>query len=240
MPQLHKAGIAVGSIHGHTSSTDRAVDNYARIATRLLQVCRNHNLNQLRYFNVGGGFFGAPAQGLDVSGKPTYADYAARLAQVLRGDAWFQAVQPTLVVEPGVSVVANVFDFVTRVHTVKHIDGQSYVVVEGSVFDIKPSMHRLNLPFDLVRRESSQAPSPCERVNVVGSTCMEKDVILDGVDMALPTHGDYLAVRGVGAYTVVFTPVFINALAPILVRDGNTMTCVRRAQTVDDIMGLYD
>src|SRR3546814_1613361 len=135
MPQLHKAGIAVGSIHGHTSSTDLALSNSARIATRLLQVGRNHNLNQLRYFNVCGWFFGAPAQGLDVSGKPTYADYAARLAQVLRGDAWFQAVQPTLVVEPGVSVVANVFDFVTRVHTVKHIDGQSYVVVEGSVFD---------------------------------------------------------------------------------------------------------
>lgn len=241
MPIIQASGMAVVSVHGHTSSSNRAVENYALIASRLLKVCQDYALNTVRYFNVGGGFFGAPAQGLDVRGKPSYDDYARGLAEVLQADPWFVQHQPALVIEPGASVVANVFDFAARVHTVKQIQDQQYVVVDGSVFDIKPSMHSLNLPFQvLYQPDVSQEDNSVVPAHVVGSTCMEKDIILRAVPMVMPRHGDFVLVHGVGAYTVVFNPVFINALAPILAwRDGRA-TCVRRPQTINDILSLYE
>ena len=75
--------------------------------------------------------------------------------------------------------------------------------------------------------------------DVVGSTCMEKDVMLKDVTLPKLKAGDFIQFRGVGAYTICLTPTFINFLEPILMLKNGEYVEVRRRQTVDDILTVY-
>ena len=74
---------------------------------------------------------------------------------------------------------------------------------------------------------------------MVGSTCMEKDVMLKEVTLPKLKAGDFIQFRGVGAYTICLTPTFINFLEPILMLKNGEYVEVRRRQTVDDILTVY-
>ena len=74
---------------------------------------------------------------------------------------------------------------------------------------------------------------------MVGSTCMEKDVMLKDVTLPKLKAGDFIQFRGVGAYTICLTPTFINFLEPILMLKNGEYVEVRRRQTVYDILTVY-
>lgn len=238
IPSLKKNGIRIISLHGHTSSSDRAVANYGLIVSQMLSLCSDFQLDDLQYFDVGGGFFGAAAKGIDVSNKPKYSDYANIILDSCLQNEWFKRVQPNIVIEPGVSVVANVFSYVSRIFQTKEIAGQKFLSTDGTVFDVKPTLHSNNLPHTFFVKEPG---SGTYVANLVGSTCMEKDVILS--DVYVPNSikgGDYVKIDGVGAYTIVLTPTFINYVSPIVSIEGNKETLVRRRQTLDDVMAIYN
>lgn len=233
---LRNADVNIISLHGHTSSSDRAVINYKVIAQHMLEIRKCYELEDVQYFDVGGGFFGAAAEGIDISNKPKYEDYANCILDVLLNDEWFLCKTPYVVIEPGASVVSNVFSYVMKVYQNKHIGDTDFVTVDGSVFDAKPTMHGYNLPFTVYRKTNVDDELVCD---VVGSTCMEKDVILKGVSMPIVEHGDYIMMKGVGAYTVSLTPTFINYLCPIISLDGESVSVSRRRQTIDDVLNIY-
>ncbi len=238
IPRLREGGIKIISLHGHTSSSDRAVANYEIIVKQMLQICERFNLDELRYFDVGGGFFGAAAEGVDVSHKPKYIDYANCILDVCCANEWFNKINPTIVIEPGVSVTANVFSYVSKIFQVKDIAGQKFVTTDGSVFDVKPTLHNNNLPHTFFVHKAGPGSI---KVNLVGSTCMEKDIILKDIEVPSSIeHGDFVKIDGVGAYTIALTPTFINYLSPIIEVKDDKVFVVRRRQTVDDIISLYN
>lgn len=238
IPRIREHNIIINSVHGHTSSSDRAVANYEIIARCLLNVCQKYTLNDVEYFNMGGGYFGAAAEGIDVSNKPSYGDYASLITTILLNNEWFVRRKPYLVLEPGVSVVANVLDFVSRIYQHKTIRDKHFMVVDGSVFNVKPTMHRNNLPFELIKQTEEE--TPLQYVDVVGATCMEKDLIMENISVPLFCEGDFLLIKGVGAYTVVMNPTFINYLPPIIECNKNEYSLIRKRQTIDDFMNLYN
>ena len=108
--------------------------------------------------------------------------------------------------------------------------------MDGTVFDVKPTLHSNNLPHDVYSAMNSNETYTCD---VVGSTCMEKDVLLKNVVLPKLNTGDYIKFKGVGAYTICLTPIFINFLAPILTLETGEYKEVRRRQNVDDILTIY-
>lgn len=234
--RLRTLGIKIVSLHGHTSTSDRAVLNYKIITQHMLDVCEKYQLNNLVYFDIGGGYFGAAPKGMNIKGKPTYDDYANCVIDELEKSDWFLAQKPWIVIEPGTSVVSNVFSYYTKVYQNKKVGNVNFIIVDGTVFDIKPTMHQNNLPHTLYKRNDI---SETKVYDVVGSTCMEKDVLLKGVELSCVTEGDYLQFDGVGAYTVSLTPTFINYLAPILIEDEGRYSLVRRRQNINDILNIY-
>ena len=235
--QLRAYNVDIVSLHGHTSSSDRAVDNYKLITSQMLEVCETYGLDKIAYFDVGGGFFGAAAKGIDVSHKPQYVDYANAILDIALGNEWFKKTQPFIVIEPGVSVVANVFSYVSKLYQHKVINGKNFMTTDGTVFDVKPTLHTNNLPHEIVQNERSKEMLT---YNVVGSTCMEKDVILNEVTLPTMNYGDYLMIHGVGAYTIALTPTFINYLSPIISIEGNDFNLIRRRQNIEDVVNLYN
>lgn len=234
--RLKSAGIKIVSLHGHTSSSDRAVKNYQVITDYMLSVCEEFRLDDLQYFDIGGGFFGAAPEGLDLKGKPSYEDYANVVLDLALKNEWFVHRQPAIVIEPGSSVVSNVFTYFTKVYQLKHIGSKNFVMVDGSVFDVKPTMHSNNLPYRIL---SEDGDGESGIFDVVGSTCMEKDIILHDVELNKIKAGDFIEINGVGAYTIALTPTFINYLAPILSMENGEMELVRRRQNIEDIITIY-
>lgn len=235
--KLSDAGIKIISVHGHTSSSDRAVMNYQVISDYMLRVCEEFELNDIEYFDIGGGYFGAAPEGLDLTGRPKYEDYANIVVDRVEKSDWFNKCKPSIVIEPGSSVVSNVFKYFTKVYQIKHIGDKNFVMVDGTVFDVKPTMHSNNLPYVVI----SNSEDGDEMVyDVVGSTCMEKDIILKDVPLKGLKAGDYIEIRGVGAYTICLTPTFINYLAPIVSIEKDEMKVVRRRQQLEDILTIYE
>lgn len=235
--RLKSAGVIINSLHGHTSSNDRVPRNYKIISELLLSICEQYNLQDLDFFDVGGGFFGAAAKGLDITNKPSYEDYASVILDTVLNNKWFCRVKPFIIIEPGASVVSNVFNYVTKVHQIKEIGSTSFAIVDGSVFDVKPTMHPYNLPFTII---SNSINSKSAVYDVVGSTCMEKDVILKEAMMPCLKRGDYIYLKGVGSYTISLTPNFINYLSPILMLTKSGVKLIRRRQRMEDIISIYN
>ena len=233
---LRNAEIKIVSLHGHTSSSDRAVKNYQVITDYMLSVCEEFRLDDLQYFDIGGGFFGAAPEGLDLKGKPSYEDYANVVLDLALRNEWFVHHQPAIVIEPGSSVVSNVFTYFTKVYQLKHVGLKNFVMVDGSVFDVKPTMHSNNLPYRIL---SNNGDGEGGIFDVVGSTCMEKDIILHDVELNSIKAGDYVEINGVGAYTIALTPTFINYLAPIISIENGEKKLVRRRQNIEDIVTIY-
>lgn len=235
---LRKADINIVSLHGHTSSSDRAVSNYVLIANQMLEVCSRFCLNDIQYFDIGGGFSGAYAKGVDVTNRPSYHDYANGILDICLGSEWFIRHKPFIVIEPGVSVVANVFDYIAKIYQTKDINGQRFLTTDGTVFDVKPTLHSSNIPYTFFTRHESSGKI---LANLVGSTCMEKDVILNNVIVPSDIeYNDYVLLKGVGAYTIVLTPSFINYKSPIIGISQNGTYLVRRRETINDIVSLYN
>ncbi len=238
VPILKAQNIKIISIHGHTSSSNRAVDNYDIIVSQMLNICERYGLKDIKYFDVGGGFFGAPAEGVDISNKPKYKDYADCILKKVKANEWFNNISPILVIEPGVSVTANVFSYISMIFQLKEIAGDNILLTDGTIFDVKPTYHNNNLPYSFFTESGGEDNNMVG--NLVGSTCMEKDIILR--DISIPSDiksGDFIKIDGVGAYTIVLTPTFINYLPPIYeILDGEVKV-VRRRQRLEDILSLY-
>ncbi len=237
---LSARGVPVASLHGHASSSDRSVENFRTICRTLCSVRERYALEELRYFNIGGGFFGRVPKALIGREVPNFDDYAVAIAEILLADPWIRTHRPTLVAEPGVSVVADCMSFYTRIHSLKTVcGGKRFVTVDGSVFHVKPTMHPYNMLFRHLPAQSCDGDTL--HCDVVGSTCMEKDVILRDVALQDPRPGDYIEIKGTGAYTIVMTPPFIN-LAPAIIApdEAGGFETLRRAQSVDHFLGCYE
>lgn len=234
IPRLQELDVKIISLHGHTSSTNRIAENYRIISRKLLEVQSKYNLNDIKYFNVGGAFFGAAPECLDVSSKPTYIDYAEAITSTFLENDWFKSNEPYIVIEPGASVVSNVFDLATKIYQKKTIKNMNMVFVDASIFMIKSIRSMVNYPTEIYSINSKESKI---KANIVGSTCMEVDIISKDVELEHYSYGDYIIVRGVGAYRNNRLPFFINSRPPIVELMGEgKYQILRNRQTAEDML----
>jgi diaminopimelate decarboxylase len=228
--------VVVSSLHGHTSSTDRSVWCYKVITETLCGIAERFLPETIEYINIGGGIFGHIPPKMRWTKTPTFDDYAKEVCRILKSNKWAQRQRPYLVLEPGIAMVANAISFVTKVKAVKNIRGRLFVVVDSNAFNIKPTFHKINQPYQVIRNTNKQ--KHCI-FSVVGSTCMEKDYLLTEIKDKLPEAGDFIKIDNAGAYTIVLTPQFINPVFAIVCKKGNNLKCVRLRQTLNDMFGNY-
>lgn len=230
--------IKIASLHGHTSTTDRSVWCFKTITETLVRLAEKMFPETVEYINIGGGMFGIIDPEQRWCEVPSFNDYAEAVCGVLNDSNWAKHKKPTLVIEPGVAMAANAVSFITQVVSVKRVRDKTFVTVDGSAFNSKPTFHKLNPPYQILSAVGDAAP--VRTFDVVGSTCMEKDILLADITAPLPAAGNYIKLDNVGAYTVVMTPPFINPAPAILAQNGNTIQCVRRRQTLDDLFMGYE
>lgn len=237
--KLNTLGVTISALHGHTSTSDRSLKNFTTIVKTLCYVRKTFNLKQIEYLNIGGGYFGPMPKGLLDRNTPTFDDYAATIINNLKNDEWFVKNEPHVILEPGVSVVSNALSFVAKVIDIKKIREKNFILVEGGVYNVKPTMHKINLPFQMISKSETLKVDNAY-YDVVGSTCMEKDVVLNHVEINNPNQNDFIQIDNVGGYTIVKTPDFINFVPAIIAfNNDGSYRIIRHRQTIENLLSNY-
>lgn len=237
--RLKQLGVVINALHGHTSSSDRSLKNFETIVKTLCKVRNDHQLDNIAYVNIGGGYFGPMPKGLLNRETPSFTDYANTIIQQLLKDTWFAKHQPYIILEPGVSVVSNALSYVSKIMNIKTIRDKNFILMEGGVYHVKPTFHKLNLPFQIIPKTEPNNPQTAY-YDVVGSTCMEKDVVLSNIALSNPQQGDFIQIDNVGGYTLVKTPNFINYVPAIVSIENKTFKIIRHKQTINDVLASYN
>ena len=142
---------------------------------------------------------------------------------------------PTLVIEPGRSIVAQAGVALYRVGARKEIPGvRTYVSVDGGMADnIRPALYGAR--YTAVAVGKAHLPVE-ETVTVAGRFCESGDVLIR--DIALPrlAPGDLLAVPVVGAYCLPLASNYnlVPRPAVVLVRDGQAVL-IQKRETFQDL-----
>jgi diaminopimelate decarboxylase len=225
--------VKIVGLHGHFSTKTRSVKAYRLITKKLCVLAKHFFKYTLEYIDIGGGFYGELPKGFHFK-APSFNDYAEAIGETMNKEFAGWEKKPLLIIEPGISMVANVFRFAAKVIEVKNVRDKTFVLVDGSVHNIKPTMHKNNLPMQVITQNEGGNRNSQKTFSIVGYTCMEKDYLAHNVVSPIPCIGDYVLFDNVGAYTIVFNPPFIKERpAVIAIKDGETIVA-RKKETIKE------
>jgi diaminopimelate decarboxylase len=173
----------------------------------------------------------------DEPSPPPIADFVGALLDQLE-HAWGlnELARPSVILEPGRSLVGPAGVTLYRVGTVKRAsDVVTYVAVDGGMSDNpRPQLYDARYTALLANRAREHASGT---YRVAGKHCESGDVLIDRVELPEPRRGDVLAVPATGAYTLAMASNYNGVPRPaaVLVADGNARV-VRRRETVEDLL----
>jgi len=227
----------------HCHFPDRDLESFGlRAETMVALLARVFPDAPPEVINIGGGYFSNMPDSLrtQFSVPPAaFSDYG-RLVGGILSKAYRGARPPALFLEPGTALVADTQSFYTQVISTKTVRGKHFATVAGSSFDISPTARSRVLPVTAILDEDDAARDESRAFDVVGYTCIEKDVLSEGFAAPLKP-GDYLRYDNVGSYSVVMRPPFILPANPVLYTDpsGGALQLIKQRQTTDDVFANF-
>lgn len=235
-----RAAKALRLVGLHCHFQDRDLGLFERRMSTLLSTADRVFGDEIpEVLNIGGGYFGRLPDSLRErygSGVPEYQDYGSALGGAIAEHYSSSGQRPRLFTEPGTALVADTFRFVTRVIGRKEIRGKRFLFVAGSIFNTSPYSRVAGLPVTVL----SADPSATEAAtyDVCGYTCIEKDVLSSGVELAAEV-GDLLRYDNVGSYSIGMKPPFILPNVPIIMDTGEGFEVIKRSETTDDVFRTF-
>ena len=226
--------IEIVGLHSHFSTTTRSLKVYQKITQMLCDLSLKYLAETIEYIDIGGGFYGQVPKSMTLNNVPSFDDYAETICKVIKKEKERFKKSPVLIIEPGLAMVVDTFKFYCKVIDVKISQDEYFILVEGSIHNIKPTMHAMNMPMSHVKKNEGIYHNG--KFNVVGYTCMEKDYLAVDHVGEIPKPGDFLVFSNVGAYTIVFAPPFIKERPPIVEKVGSEFKLVRKREKLDDFI----
>jgi diaminopimelate decarboxylase len=187
----------------------------------------------LRELSSGGGW-GVPHH--EAAPLAPVERYVRAVCQaVIDGCRRHELALPTLVIEPGRSIVAPAGVALYRVGARKEIPGvRIYVSVDGGMADnIRPALYGAR--YTALVANKAHLPAE-ETVTVAGRFCESGDVLIRDIALSRLAAGDLLAVPMVGAYCLPLASNYnlVPRPAVVLVRDGQA-ALIQRRETFQDL-----
>lgn len=224
----------------------RSVDSFKFRIDSLINILKLHGDFPLKYINIGGGFFGNISKDLAISlgldNPPTFDDYGKLIGEELSN--YFNHLPnsewPDLFIEPGSSLVADSFSFITKIHSIKSINDSNIITTFAARHLLSPTNKTVMLPVELISSNSDiMLNSTVKEYNVVGYTCIESDIIGQVKANEIIDEQDYIKINNVGSYTIVMGSDFILPQPAIYLFYNNKVTNIRRKKTVRDILTTF-
>jgi diaminopimelate decarboxylase len=182
--------------------------------------------HQIRNLDLGGGL-GVPYRSTDRAAS--IAAFIQRLREKL------QALDLTLMLEPGRSIVAEAGVLLTRVLLVKQNGGKTFVIVDAAMNDlIRPALYHAHHEIIPVKQVSGHE---LMTVDVVGPICETGDFFAHSRKLPSPQSGDLLAILTAGAYGFVTASNYNSRPRPCeLLVDGSRVHLARKRETHEDLI----
>lgn len=185
--------------------------------------------------NIGGGF------GVRYLGSDTAADLDAIFSALgSRLDAFCRATdypRPTVITEPGRSIVADAGITLYTVGAVKRSDaGTLYVAVDGGMTDNPRYTLYGSIYTALPVLEDGRKPEECA---IVGRCCESGDILIPHAHIRPLEPGELIAVLNTGAYNYSMASCYNRLPRPpiVMLRGGQPYLAVRR-ERVEDVAAL--
>ena len=231
--------LGITGLHCHLSTRDKSPETYKLIAENMIRIAKDNLTNfNIEYIDLGGGYFGKiPEQLRKNFPGPIYeaAEYAEAIAGTFQSA--FGNNGPTLIIEPGVSLVGDTMSYYTRVLEIKEVQSKRFALTHGSILHIKPTGGNSFQPFEVITDNKNSLDTDFV-YDISGNTCMEHDLLHENYRGNLEA-GDFLMFPNKGAYTNVYKPPFIHYSPAIIEYTKDQITILKRTETVDDILGTY-
>ncbi|MBQ7769458.1 MAG: alanine racemase [Oscillospiraceae bacterium] len=191
------------------------------------------------HIDLGGGLFGKMADSLKAqfdSEIPTYRQYAEAVAPVFAAHFKDAPRKPLLLIEPGSALVGDCMRFATKVVNIKTVRGKAIATLQGSIYNINPTLNKKNPPIAVYPMGGVQ--SEYKDLDFGGFTCIESDYLYRHFDGKL-AQGDMVVFGNVGSYSVVLKPPFILPNFPIVEIVDGQAKIVKRAENFDDLFHTF-
>ena len=143
-------------------------------------------------------------------------------------------IEPTVILEPGRSIVADAGMTIYSVGSFKTIDGyKSYVSIDGGMTD-NPRYTLYGSNYTVINA-SKASSAPDVTVTIAGRCCESGDLIQEGVEIKKPSRGDKLAVLVTGAYNYSMASNYNRIPRPpiIAIENGKDKIIVKRESFED-------
>ena len=234
---LEKTNLDVWGFHSHIGSQIFNVKPFCD-AVDIILGFSNQVREQLgfvaRVFNLGGGFGVRYVESDPQVDIPGNIQLLARYLQ--DGCAATNYPQPTILMEPGRSIVADAGLTLYTAGGVKPIQGyRSYVTVDGGMTDNpRYALYQSNYTVLMANRMNDSADFTC---TVAGRCCESGDLIQENIQLPEPKRGDIIAILTTGAYNFAMSMNYNRICRPavVMVREGKDYLAVRR-QTFEDLV----
>lgn len=187
-----------------------------------------------RILNLGGGF------GVRYVESDPMIDYAANVralgAEIDKLCAEYRISRPTILMEPGRSIVAAAGSTLYACGSVKTVRGfRSYVSVDGGMpDDPRYALYQSSYTVLNASRATAEADFEC---TVAGRCCESGDLLAEGIRLAEPKRGDVIAVLVTGAYNYSMASNYNRLPRPPIVEvSGGRATLAVRRETFEDLV----
>ena len=230
------SNLRVIALHAHVATRRRSLSTYRMLVLRLADAWELIGRPPLEVVDLGGGF-PWPHADMPEPSFPPLTEYAELLGSELNASGLLEGGTRVLL-EPGLALFNDCVSCLMTVVDVKRRSGRPSCVVDGGVHLVKPTLHGLHLPTRLLDQPTSRGEAVTQ--DLCGRTCLEFDVLAEGISLPRLEEGDRICVENVGAYTFGFKPPFIFPRPAFYAWDGEIMKEVAPVQTVEEMYGPID
>jgi diaminopimelate decarboxylase len=184
--------------------------------------------------NYGGGF---GVRYLSEDTRPSYAYFLDPLMALTQKFCQTHGLQmPTIVIEPGRSIVAEAGITLHEIGSIKEIPNvRKYVAIDGGMTDnIRPGLYEAQYSGMLANKAEEEKT---EKVTIAGKACESTDILIKDIFLPPVKTGDIFATFSTGAYGYAMASNYnkIPIPAVVIAKEGQASLVVKR-QTYQQII----
>lgn len=231
--------LVLDGYHCHVGSQIFEIDPFVEAADIMLAFIakiREKYGYTAKMLNIGGGF---GVRYTEEDPVISYTDNISRIsAEIDKMCAVYGIKKPTIIMEPGRSIVAAAGATLYTCGSVKTVNGfRSYVSVDGGMPDNpRYTLYQSRYTFVNASRASEEADFEC---TISGRCCESGDLLGEGVKIAEPKRGDIIATLVTGAYNYSMASNYNRLPRPAMIEiaGGEAKIMIKR-ETFEDIVRL--
>ncbi|MDR0852707.1 MAG: diaminopimelate decarboxylase [Clostridiales Family XIII bacterium] len=229
--------VTLSGIHFHIGSqlfTNKSHLDALAVALGVYREVNDRFGYALPEINIGGGFGANYTEADDRKPYSYFLDPV--MEEVQRFCAQYDLKEPTIVIEPGRSIVGEAGITLYTVGSIRTSGGGTkYVSIDGGMPDnIRPALY--GAKYEAILANKADEPVS-ETVTICGKCCETGDKIIEDGTLARAERGDILAVFTTGAYGYSMASNYNRLPVPavLFVADGKVKEIVKR-QTFEDLI----